>query len=229
MFTIKNQMKLNEITIRYHEKTAAIIQSITFIFESFIAAGKVPDLSKAIQKFKKYFHTDNHKVYKHLEQHFCGMFLISIISETELYFVDIIKEVISVYPHKLASHSLRLSDVLDFSKEELILKASETFLNKIMYKKPSEYLSSIGEILSIETEDLNEPWKAFVEAKARRDTGVHSEWIANEIYNRKLSEVGMEPVKGSILPDFSYLNKVVGDCDRLIKLLYEKVIAKYLK
>ena len=223
MFSPENEIRVNELTIRYHQKTAAIFQSILLILESLRAAEIVPELQNTIEAFEKYLPMNNLTV----EQHFSGMFLISVISETELYFVDLIKEVVSVYPHKLANHSLRLSDALDLSRDQIILKASETFLNKIMYKKPSEYLSSVGEILSIETEDLIEPWKAFVEAKARRDTGVHNGWLANEIYKRKLSEVGIEAVDGSIVPNFAYLKEVIKDCDQLVKSIREKVIAKY--
>ena len=85
------------------------------------------------------------------------MFLINIISEVELFFVDLIKEILIAYPQKLSSHSVLLSDALELDREQLILNASEIYLNKIMCKKPSEYLSLIGDILSIDISDISTP------------------------------------------------------------------------
>ena len=101
----------------------------------------------------------------------------------------------------------------------LVKRAAEEFLNRLMYKKPHEYLQSVCELLSIERDPLQANWSVFVEAKARRDLGMHSAWKCNAIYLRKLSEAGLATRLGlgeSAIPsDDTYVQAVDTALDEL--------------
>ena len=215
MNTEINLIRINELAIRYHQKTAAIIASRILLAQSFNEATKSPKLIEAIEDLDKLLAPNN----LNIENHFSGMFLINIISETEMFYIDIVKEVIAAFPHKLGSHSLSLTDALNLEKDELILNAAETYLSKIMYKKPTDYLKCLGDILSIETNKFSDPWKVFVEAKARRDLGVHNNWLINDIYKRKLLEIDVdfEEKNKILIPNGDYLTQVLNGCNKILE------------
>jgi hypothetical protein len=101
--------------------------------------------------------------------------------------------VIRKYPKKIGTITFALSDIIDTENtDELIQRAIEEHLNKLMYKKPFEYLSSICNLLSISEAPLLEGWKVLIEAKARRDLGVHNGWVCNRIYLHKLLEAKIQ-------------------------------------
>ena len=48
-------------------------------------------------------------------------------------------------------------------------------------------------MLSIEVAPLQPLWPVFVQAKARRNLGVHNRWICNSTYVRKVKEAELTP------------------------------------
>lgn len=118
----------------------------------------------------------------------CATFF-SLVASMEIFLQELIKSVIREHPKKIGATQFKLSEILDIgSEDELINKAIDDYLNKVMYKKPSEYLAEICEVLSIEKTSIAPHWPAFVEAKARRDVGIHNDWRCNETYLRKCTE-----------------------------------------
>jgi len=117
----------------------------------------------------------------------------SVVSALELFLQELVQSVIAEYPKKVGITQFTLSDILDAaSPDELLIKAGDLYLNKVMYKKPVEYLRDITDLLSVDRTALADVWPIFVEAKARRDVGIHNEWICNGTYVRKVQEVGIE-------------------------------------
>jgi hypothetical protein len=127
------------------------------------------------------------------EEYYLSILFLDLVSEMEIYFSSLIKAVISKYPKKLGSTKFSLAEVIDTTTiDDLITKAADEYVNNIMYKKPMEYLDSMVDVLSVEKNGIIEDWKVFVEAKARRDLGVHNSWICNLTYLRKTKEVGWD-------------------------------------
>lgn len=121
----------------------------------------------------------------------CHLFFTQI-SGLEFFIQSCLAAVLRAYPKKLGSTQFTLSQVIEAdSKDALINQATDGFLNKLMYKKPSEYLNEICMTLSIPSDGIEPFWPFFVEAKARRDVGIHNNWKCNETYLRKVSEVGL--------------------------------------
>ena len=215
-----------KVALRYEQKSAAIVQSILFITEADLEAREKTPLREVINNFEKYLKPHSLNFHSYF---FC-QFLVSLISEAEIYFVDVLRILINKYPFKLGNISFKLSEILDLSKEELITKAAEDYLNRLTYKKPIEYLEDLINTLSIDKESIYDFWPIFAEAKARRDVGIHNNWLINDIYKRKVIEVGLEPTQGEndlLIPDSDYLISTIKTCDQIIHSIHKQLIVKY--
>lgn len=166
------------------------------------------------------------------ETFFASTNVIALVSEVEHFFGNAVSTALRLYPGKMGSHSFRLTEILAVSStDELVERAASATMHELMYEKPLDYLVGLCNILSIEKKSLERHWPDFVELKARRDLGVHNDWIVNAIYLRKIKEAGLgqAPVLGTRLaPDFQYLNRSMDLCSALVgeiaNLLGEKWI-----
>jgi hypothetical protein len=167
-------------------------------------------------------------------RYFIERSFISLVASFELFLQDIVTTIVAAYPKKIGQIGFKLAEILDAAdSDELVRRGIEDTFNKLMYKKPMEYLGEITSLLSIDEAPLLLRWPIFVEAKARRDLGVHNGWRCNAIYIRKLTEVGLTPTIAqgdSAFPhDNKYLEAVEETFDDLATLIIEAVIAKYLR
>lgn len=156
------------------------------------------------------------------------------IAEFETFLRGLVESVVLVYPMKLGSSQVRISDVLEAgSTETVILRAVDELINKLLYKKPLEYRDAIAELLSIDPRDIEQPWKNLIEAKARRDLGVHADWRCNEVYLRKLQEGGVaSPLKlgeSAVPKSGDYLQGVLDGLYSLADQLMDHVLYKVFK
>ncbi|MCC4610742.1 hypothetical protein LL963_01290 [Xanthomonas campestris pv. esculenti] len=163
-------------------------------------------------------------------QYFRSLLFLDLISEVELYFSAVIREVLLEHPKKLGNTQLKLSEVVDASSiDELIGRAADEFLYKLLYKRPGEYLTGMCAILSIDEASLTAYWPVYVEAKARRDLGTHNDWKCNDTYLRKLGEAGIESsaaVGESLHPVDGYFDKVLEEMVAMIDALADAIVAK---
>lgn len=215
-------LRLSRVALRYEQKTAAILQVIVLLLR--VQTEAIPDseISKAVSKFRTYLEPNK----LDLESYFAGMLLVSAITEAEAYFVDVVRAVIAAFPKKVGTVSFKLSDVLDASPDELVRSAAEDYLNRLMYKKPADYLGDLSSMLSIDKAALEADWPQFVEGKARRDLGIHNSWMANDVYRRKVRELGLdEPpeVGASLAPNYAYVGGMVQTCDRIISGIHQQL------
>ncbi len=219
--TIKKEILKHEL--RYAEKNAALLKSLAFIMDSLNIALDDNNIKSHLLDFDKYLSPHNISI----ENHFCGMHLINGISLVESFLVDITREIIKLYPAKVGKAVFPLSDLLFKSKDEIINKAADEFINKIMYKKPSEYIIELGSLLSINLQDLTNDWYIYIEAKARRDLGVHNSWQQNDIYRRKIEEIGFKDDLTDKKPTFIYICDTLETCNKLVHGISLKLKEKY--
>lgn len=125
-------------------------------------------------------------------QFFMSRLFITYISAFEIFLQEIAAAVLIKYPGKLGSRKYELHDILESPDPQgLVNRAIEEQLNELMYKKPLDYVKEFGSLLSLNISDFTASWKIFIEAKARRDLGVHGDWICNKTYIRKLFEANI--------------------------------------
>jgi hypothetical protein len=207
--------KINEAMNRFTNKTLGLQQAYIIILTASLSGNKGHgELKDAIKKLENTLKSDN----LNTAQYFLSILFLDYVSEIEIFFSNIIKAVISEFPKKLGSASFKLSEILDSSSnDELITKAADEFIYKLMYKKPYEYLEEICNHISINKKEVIPIWHYYIEAKARRDLGVHNNWKCNSTYLRKLKEaniVSKAKIGDSLAPDY----------DNYVKILLEQLL-----
>lgn len=166
------------------------------------------------------------------ENYFKSRLFISLVASFELFLQEIMAAVIVRHPKKVGNVQFKLSEILDSEdRNELVQRAIEEMQNKLMYKKPLEYLSDVADLLSINKSIMSTSWPIFVEAKARRDLGVHNNWLCNQTYMRKLTEAKITTtfsLGDSTLPsDDQYVKSVADTLHSLAQTMTLEIIKKY--
>jgi hypothetical protein len=218
------QMEILKVKIKHSDKMSSLL-SFGIMFE---------EIEK--QKDKGYLQeayislSDSLPPETNIDKYISGLILILLVREIEQYFIDILKLIIQKYPEKIGSIEIPINDVIKLSKQEIIYFAAEKYLNEIMYKRPSEYLDEICKLSSIERQKIEILWNYFVEAKARRDLGIHNSWIVNNIYIRKIKETKNKPsfnIGESAEPKINYIVEMYHHCAELIEKFTEEITEKY--
>ncbi|MFB2838537.1 hypothetical protein [Floridanema evergladense] len=141
---------------------------------------------------------------KRMNGYIRSQLFIALIAELEDYFSQLLKLILLAYPEKLQSAHFDVAQIL--KQENALVLIEEKINNKIrkkMYEKPRNYLNFIKTTLDEETtlETLlneqkiynKEPSKQqksklaldsliveYGEMKARRDAGIHNNWVKND-------------------------------------------------
>jgi len=187
----------------------------------------IKGLVEIYREFSQSLEDRHHRV----EEYFSSLLFVDLISCVELYFAQLVKITISHYPKKVGNISFSLNDVLDKSKDELVENAADQYVYKLMYKKANQILDELSQLLAINSDLLKPYWPVYIEAKTRRDLGVHNSWICNETYLRKVAEVKYEPLPevGTMLNISSdgYPEKVVDNIMNLAQTINSEVQKKY--
>lgn len=167
------------------------------------------------------------------ETYFASHLTVNLVSEVEHFFGSAVSAALRMYPEKMSSQTFKLAEIISAdSTDELIDRAANSVLYGLMYEKPLDYIKSLAFILSIETAKLDQHWPAFVELKARRDLGVHSNWVVNEIYLRKLREAKITTphVLGDrVIPDFGYMSQAMIACNQLVETMANLLGEKWIR
>jgi len=171
--------------------------------------------------------------YRDPQHFFLAQIFITFIAAFELFLQEAAVQVITKYPNKVGKVDFSLAFILEVNdSSELVRRAIEKVLNNLAYERPASYLESYCQLLSLNPGDYRDYWPQFVEAKARRDLGVHNGWICNEVFLRKLQEVNRPTtltVGDSAIPERGYMGGVALILWRLAGRFKTKLEAKYPK
>ncbi len=163
---------------------------------------------------------------------FNAMLFTALVASFELFLQETLTAVVIAYPKKVGQAQFPLIDILDAPDEEvLVRRAIDDRLNKLMYQKPLNYLDEVCGLLSIDAAPLRSRWTTVIEAKARRDVGVHNGWLCNKTYLRKLAEAGVPSgaaLGDSLIPsDDDYVSSVVHTFRDLALITRNELIKTY--
>lgn len=219
--------------IRFLQGTVILYRALKFLrLAKVVAQNSQGELLNAITALEDT--KDSKQLRVNFETFFASQLTINLVSEVEHFFGSAVSAALRLYPEKMGSQTLKLSEVLSAaSHEEIIDRAASRVLNGLMYEKPFDYLKGLAEILSIETTEVEKHWPQFVELKSRRDIGVHNNWVANGIYLRKVGQLprdsGPCPAPGThLIPDFAYLKKAMDSCEKLIEAMVAALGEKWI-
>lgn len=239
---IKDRMTLHsdfkEARAKLMFKLMAFSEAYIFVLEAQSVAiknfqdGIDEDFAKSIQG--SYVRLE-HYLKQHeidVSSYYRSILFVDLISSVELFFVELIKAVIKQHPNKVGGTKFELKDLLDgISVEEFIERSADGFIHRLMYEKPEDYLSKFCGVLSIEPETIKPYWSSFIEAKARRDVGVHNNWICNDTYLRKIHSSRQESnsnIGDNLIPgDKEYCSGVSENIMRMADKICELLLAKY--
>lgn len=213
----------------FYHNHLAYLQAMVFLHQAISHIKSEKEIKDDLEKLSKSTEGLGMKPMDYFEANL----FYSQVSGLELFFQRVIRCVIAAYPHKIGSVQFKLAQVVEApSIDVLVDQAAEEYLNKLMYKKPADYLSEVCSLLSIEEDSLKRMWPGFVEAKARRDVGIHNNWICNDVYIRKVNEVGLQPtVKPgeSLVPNTTdYIFKATNNLNNIAQEVHNAVVEKYV-
>ena len=159
---------------------------------SFSFFGKMREAAILIpQEFEK---IDSSSIVKaqdrRIQPYIRSQLFISLISEVEDFIKTSVQIVLRKYPEKIGKTTITINDMISRGYEPTIEFAINKKLNDILYLPPKKYGEEICNFISLNYELLKTSWIAFIEMKARRDCGVHNNWIKNAKYMERVSEVG---------------------------------------
>jgi TfoX/Sxy family transcriptional regulator of competence genes len=166
-------------------------------------------------------------------EYFESILFLDLVAGIELFFVDALKAVLTQHPLKLGKDvEFPLHELLGGkTQQEFVMEAADKKINKLMYKRPSEYLRDFCELLSISENVISPFWGTYIEAKCRRDLGAHNNWVCNKVYLRKLDEaqIQTESCEGDkLLPRYSGYGCDLGMCAiKMPMAVHKALIDKY--
>lgn len=202
--------------------------------QKYLLVSKVAGLegNEKIAELHKNFDSTVAPDYKDGYEYVSAQLFVALISSFEVFLQRVVAIAVTKNPKKLGSIQFRLSEILDASdRDELIGKAIDEHLNKLMYRKPMEYLDDICSLLSIDRMNLEDLWPIYAEAKARRDLGVHAAWKCNATYLRKVSEAGLTSAlkigESTVPDDKEYIMPVAETLQKLANRITQSVVEKH--
>lgn len=219
----------NNAYIYVLESSSLALESLGVLLSDDLPDGRNKKIAIAYSRLQKSL--NSHGICN--EDYYLALLFIDLISSTEIFFIDLIKIILEKNPKKIGNIQFSIGEILDSSStDELILKASEMYINKLLYKKPYDYLADISSVLSIDKSIIEPYWASYIEAKARRDIGVHNNWICNSTYCKKLQEAGISSnsnIGDSLLPPYEgYASEIVTEIMNMTSVMKEAVFEKHL-
>lgn len=217
--------------IRFNQGQIALRRALNFLIaaQNDALAGN-PRLQPILEAMNT--STDAKQAGLSYETFFASTSVIALVSEVEHFFGSTVSTALRLYPGKMGGHTFRLTEILAVSStDELVDRAASAAMHELMYEKPLDYLAGLCNILSIEKKTLEILWPNFVELKARRDLGVHNDWIVNSIYLRKVKEARLTqaPTLGTrLVPNFQYLTESIELCHSLVSAIVNLLAKKWI-
>jgi hypothetical protein len=215
---------LKETRLRHIRKSGAISSTGAIVLQAELEDS--PALAEAFKGLRDFLAPYGMT----LDQYFAGSLLVNLIAEVELYFTEVVRHILTAFPHKLGAVQFKFSEIHGQSSDEIVLMAAERHLTSLMFKRPAEYLAELAAVMSISAGEIQPYWPPYIEAKARRDLGIHNNWCANDTYSRKVSEAGLSPrtERGAfICPDHEYIQGAMTSCENLVAKVSSLVEAKF--
>jgi len=211
------RVKLESIVINYFKKSTYLFKAITFHNKAIIYANQNPDseLKNSLDDLRTLLLENYNNDF--IDRHMPALCFSALVSAYEEFIIELLALTLKTYPQKISTEQIDFKKVLELSKDELIEFKAKEFINQIMYKSPKDYLKSLSNLLSIDSNLLKNDFNKYIEIKARRDLGVHNNWVKNEIYIRKVKDANLEVENEDILlPTFNYYRSAYETCTSLV-------------
>ncbi|HCB0108133.1 TPA: hypothetical protein MYL85_003903 [Klebsiella pneumoniae] len=165
-----------------------------------------------------------------VSKHMPSLWFSSLVSAFEDYIIEISKLIFKLRPENLDKVKCDYGVFKSLSEDELFDHLVNEGVASLTFGSPKEYINKLCKLIQIEKKTIEPYLKQYIEIKARRDTGVHNNWIKDSRYERKLAEVGLQPdAKNYLTPDLNYFRHSFDLCGKLVKLISNNISTELLK
>lgn len=221
------KINLHKLKIKFNNRSIAMISGLNLIVEN-ILGKKIGTRNKWKKKLTEslneaYNLSDNEI---NLEKFYSGLFLYNLVQNTETILIDFLKLILINYPGKISDRTISIEKLLNHSKEEVIEEVINDYLNKLMYEAPKEYFNKVFYIFSIKPID-DEVIQKFIEIKARRDIGIHNNWLTNSVYLKKSENMFFNEENVLAIPDVNYLVYAYDVMTYFIGYIFDELVNKF--
>ena len=146
--------------------------------------------------------------------------LAQLVTIFEALIGDVVRVVVVRYPQKLgAKRAIQLQAVLEAqSLEEVHMRATDSLLNELSYKSPSDFASALDDLISVNLLECP-AFHKYVELKATRNILVHNRGVVNETYSKKAASHARACDKTPLPVDIPYFLESYEACLQLTEWL----------
>lgn len=102
-------------------------------------------------------------------------------------------------------------------------------ISSLTFGSAREYINKLCKLLNIQKKEIEHLIKPYIEMKARRDVGVHNNWMKDSRYQRRISELNIPDTGEEYLkPNLSYFSCTHNICGELVKVICNSVSVSVL-
>ena len=150
--------------------------------------------------------------------------LVQLVTIIEALLGDVVRTIITRYPQKLGTkRTITLQHVLEAKTlEDVHLRATDSLLNDLAYKSPSEFAESLASLLSINLLECP-AFHRYIELKATRDVFIHNRSVVNDTYLRKAGSHARARAGHTLVVDIPYFLESYEACLQLTEWLESKL------
>lgn len=228
---------LNKISSSYFIKADTLFRTIVFQNVAISHANEKvnPELHSAYIKLESFLEKNSPEIsdkgIRHdlVSKHMPSLCFSSLVSAFEDYIIEIAKLIFKLRPENLDKVKCDYGVFKALSEDELFDHLVNEGVASLTFGSPKEYIKKFCKLIQIEKSAIEPYLKQYIEIKARRDTGVHNNWVKDSRYERKLAEVGLKPdTKIFLTPDLDYFRYSFDLCGKLVKLISNNISTELL-
>ncbi|HGD3425589.1 TPA: hypothetical protein ACI4DF_004302 [Enterobacter hormaechei] len=228
---------LDRISSLYFIKADALFRTI--VFQNIAISHAIEDVNpklysayKNLESFlEKYSPEVSDKGIRHdlVEKHMPSLCFSSLVSAFEDYIIEITKLIFILKPENLDKIKCDYGTYKSLSKEDLFDYLVNEGVSNLTFGSAKEYINKFCKTTCIDKKQIEPFLKQYIEIKARRDTGVHNNWIKDARYEKKLAEIGIKPNESCYLtPDLEYFRYAFNLCGELVKIISNNISTQLL-
>lgn len=228
---------LDEISSSYFIKADTLFRTIIFQNVAISHANEKmnPKLHAAYIQLESFLEKNSPEIsdkgIRHdlVSKHMPSLCFSSLVSAFEDYIIEIAKLIFKLRPENLDNVKYDYGAFKALSEDELFDHLVNEGVASLTFGSPKEYINKFCKLIQIEKKAIEPYLKKYIEIKARRDTGVHNNWIKDSRYERKLAEIGLQPdAKNYLTPDLDYFRYSFNLCGELVKLISNNISTELL-
>lgn len=154
--------------------------------------------------------------------------VIQFVTIIEAMLGDVLRAVAMRYPNKLGGkRTVTVQSVLEATTlEEVMLRATDSLMNELSYKSPTDFAESFADIIGINLLECPS-YHRYVEIKASRDIFIHNRGVANAVYVRKAGSHARAREGGGLHADSQYLLESYEHCLQICEWLQQQLHGKW--